>query len=178
LGAIESDQDLIKHYLVEWFKDVEHNDVKEFAEYLDNTWLDQLLAEVKITSGTLPEGKEDGWLINLGATAALTLKNRVDLSFTDDNPRNHGAADDVKLELMVKNVKSMLVKLFKINARSYYRSKQREVDTSVPLDGLTPHEESTVDYSDTSPYRLVKRTLTFPSLKVLLHFAVDHLNLL
>jgi hypothetical protein len=41
----------------------------------------------------------------------------------------------------LKNVPSLMVKIFKINTRSYYRKHQKEVDAAINLDGLTAHEE-------------------------------------
>lgn len=48
---------------------------------------------------------------------------------------------EVSLSVYVKNVSRLVVKVFKINARAYFRSKLQEVSTSLELDGLTPHEE-------------------------------------
>ena len=59
------------------------------------------------------------------------------------------AADEpVTLDLDVKNVRTLIVKVFEINARNYYRQYQREVNTDISLDGLIANDERTVEYRD------------------------------
>jgi len=55
--------------------------------------------------------------------------------------------DAVALDLFVKNVPSVLVKVFEINTRSVYMSSKREIATDINLDGLVPNtlEEVKID---------------------------------
>ena len=54
--------------------------------------------------------------------------------------------------------KVLLVKLFKINQRAYYRQNLREVDASINLDGLTAWEERTVKFDDVDPFQVYTYT--------------------
>src|SRR5207248_1724684 len=71
--------------------------------------------------------------------------------------------EPVKLELFVKNVPTLLVKVFELNTTTYYRTQLKEVDTDVNLDGLVPNAERSHTYAD-SPLRRVSRTFEFPQL--------------
>jgi hypothetical protein len=69
----------------------------------------------------------------------------------------------VKLELFVKNVPSLLVKVFEINTTNVYRTTLREIDTDINLDGLVANSEKVHAYSE-APLRRVGRTFEFPEM--------------
>src|SRR5439155_7846170 len=71
--------------------------------------------------------------------------------------------EPVRLELFVKNVPSLLVKVFAINTFNFYRLHQREVDTDINLDGLVANAEQTHAYTE-APLRRISRRFEFPEL--------------
>jgi len=103
--------------------------------------------------------------------------------------------DPVNLSVYVKNVDRLVVKVFQINTRSYYRQNLREVADDINLvtlrfslqttlhglhycpfenvdngsdasqDGLWPHHEFTFEYGAQSPFRRVRRQLSFDALR-------------
>ena len=67
------------------------------------------------------------------------------------------------MELFVKNVPSLMVKVFEINTTNFYRTQKREVDTGVNLDGLVANAEKVYTYNE-APFRRVSRKFDFPQL--------------
>jgi len=57
------------------------------------------------------------------------LKERIDIDFAATNPTRFAAGAPVSLDLDVKNVRSLIVKVFKINERNFYQQQGREVNT-------------------------------------------------
>ncbi len=69
------------------------------------------------------------------------LKERIDLDFVPTNPTRYSTYDPVTLEVDIKNVSTLIVKVFEINTQIFYRTNQREVDTDINLDGLVANVE-------------------------------------
>ena len=75
------------------------------------------------------------------------LQQRVEIEFSEEN-REYFAADDlVKLKIEVKNVPKLMVRIYRINAASYYQQTQQHVRTDINLDGLVANEEQTLSFN-------------------------------
>ncbi|NIP96967.1 MAG: hypothetical protein GWO24_27455, partial [Akkermansiaceae bacterium] len=72
--------------------------------------------------------------------------------------------DSVKLRVHVKNVQTLIVKVFEVNTLNYYLEKGREVSTDLDLDGLVTNHERTIEYKD-PPQRRIARDFTFPEIE-------------
>ena len=119
-----------------------------------------MLAETRILHGL---GEPEQWYSLLPAEKYQALKDRVDLDFAPTNPQYFAADQPVQLDVHVKNVNTLIVKVFEINTTDYYRQQQREVNSDINLDGLVANEEQTYQYAD-PPLRRVKRHFEFPKL--------------
>lgn len=75
----------------------------------------------------------------------------------------YNSADPVELDVYVKNVSTLIVKIFEINTMSYYRENLSEINTKVNLDGLVPNEEMVFEYKDAPIVRSLRK-ITFPNL--------------
>src|SRR5262249_62251067 len=84
----------------------------EFEPYVNDVYLSHLLAEVKIESG---RGEPEQWAALLPPEVFRQLKERVDLDFAFTNPTDFAADQPVRLDLHIKNVGTLIVKLFEIN---------------------------------------------------------------
>ena len=87
----------------------------------------------------------------------------MDIDFAFTNKTDFAADEPVKLDLYVKNVPTLLVKVFEINTSNYYRTQLKEVDTDVNLDGLVANAEES-HRSDDPPLRRMARRFEFPKL--------------
>ena len=63
----------------------------------------------------------------------------------------------------LKNVSTLIVKVYEINTQNFYRQHAKEVDTDINLDGLIANVEEVHRYDD-PPLRRVERTFAFPTL--------------
>lgn len=159
LPPIRRDEPLVRDYLAHFF--LTEDSAKPYEAYIDDAWLKHVLAEAKIVNGL---GDMEKWYSHLPPAKYQALKERVDIDFAHTNKKVFGPDEPVGLDLHVKNVKKLIVKVFEINAMNYYREKSREVNTDVNLDGLVANEEKVHAYGDVA-LRRVKRRFEFPSLR-------------
>ena len=70
----------------------------------------------------------------------------------------------MRLDLYVKNIETLLVKVYELNTLNYYRENLREIETTLNLDGLAPGSEKTYEYNE-PPLLRVMRSFSFPEMK-------------
>ena len=158
LPAINDDEPLVRAMLDHFL--LEADNIDEFAPYVRDSYLNSRLAEVKILAG---QGDPERWATLLGPAAFQQLRERIDLEFVATNAQLFKPGEPVALELDIKNVETLIVKVFEINARNYYEQEGREVNTDISLDGLVANHERVVRYDD-SPLRRLRREFTFPEI--------------
>jgi hypothetical protein len=159
LPAVSEDEGLVADYLSRFFADAK--DWKPWETWIRDGWLKRLFAETKILAGA-PDVEKWTSLLNDPARFQA-LKDRVELSFPRQNRTHYRADEPVKIEVDVKNVETLVVKVFEINALNYYLAKGEEPDTTVDLDGLVAAEEKSHAFKE-PPLRRVRRSFEFPSL--------------
>ncbi|NLX57883.1 MAG: hypothetical protein GXY74_02205 [Phycisphaerae bacterium] len=168
--VIGTDEPLVRDYLMHFFK--EADSVKPFDEYIRDDYLKKLFAETKIVNGL---GDQEQWYAMLTPGEYQALKDRIDLDFAPTNKDVFAADEPVALDLFVKNVEKLIVRVFEINAANYYRTHGKEVDTDINLDGLVPNEEQVIAYEE-PPLRRVARHFDFPTLARRGVFVVDFIG--
>lgn len=159
LPPVADDEPLIRDYLMRYF--LKEGSYKPYARYVHDRYLKDVFAETKIVNGL---GDMERWYSMLPPERYKALRERVDIDFAHTNKTLFGPEDPVALDVFVKNVGNLIVKVYEINTMNYYRSEKKELDTSINLDGLVANKESSHDYPD-APLRRVKRRFEFPSLK-------------
>ncbi len=158
LPPVGDDEPLVRSYLQHFL--VDEPDYKAYEPFILDTYLKRQFAETKIVNGL---GEAEQWYALLPPAEYQTLKERVDLDFAFNNQRLFAADAPVSLDLYVKNVGTLIVKVFEINTRNYYRANLREVNTDINLDGLVANQETTLTYPE-PPLRRVRRHFEFPEL--------------
>jgi hypothetical protein len=158
LPPVGSDEELVRSYLKQFFLKIEST--REFEPYINDVYLRHLFAETRIEQGV---GDPEQWASQLPPELFRRLKERIDIDFAYTNKTDFAADEPVTLDLFVKNVPSLLVKVFQINTQNFYRTHQREIDTDINLDGLVANAEQTHTYTD-PPLRRMARPFTFPAL--------------
>lgn len=160
-GAVPvgSDEGLIREFVLHFSKT--DSDWEPWAEWLNDAWLKPVFAEAKITSGSPDAEKWASWLTPVAYQA---LRDRVDVDIAPTNPERLLPADDVSLEVFLKNTPKVIVRVFEINTLGYFMGQDRQLNTDLNLDGLVANAEQTLE-GDPSPFLRVRRTLTFPELK-------------
>ncbi len=159
LLPVNNDEPLIRDFLHQFLLNA--SDYKDFEQYVREPYLKQQFAIVKILNGI---GDVEKWASMLTPEEYKNVLDRIDIEFLSTNPEFFDVSDEVELELYVKNVDNLIVKVFEINTTNYYRKHKREVDTDITLDGLVPNFEETFKY-DTPPALRSKRQFKFPQIK-------------
>lgn len=164
LPPIHSDESLVRDYLLHILKD--EPSWEPWAAWLRDTWLKPVFAEAKIVNGV---GDPEQWASLLSPNAFQALKERVDVDFAPNDPPSLLPADDVSLDLFLKNTPKLIVKIYEINTLSYFLTNKRQLNTDLALDGLVANRETTHDFSadeaGRNPFRRTLRTFKFPELK-------------
>jgi hypothetical protein len=158
LPVVGADEALVRSYLKHFF--IEDTGTNEYESFIDDVWLRRLYAETKIETG---QGDPEEWASKLPPEMFRALKDRIDIDFEFTNKTDYAAEEVVKLDLFVKNVPQLLIKVFEVNTRTVYRTRLMEVDTDINLDGLVANSERTVKYDD-PPTRRIARRFEFPEL--------------
>ncbi len=159
LPRVGNDEPIVRAYLEHFF--LTENSFAPYANYIREDWLERVFAETKILAGI---GDMERWYSMLPPSYYQNLKERVDLDFAPTNPTVFTLDEQVALDLWVKNVETLIVKIFEINTTNFYRTHGREVDTAIDLDGLVANQESTYSYTEPS-LRRVRRHFEFPQLQ-------------
>ena len=160
LPPVRDDVELVSDYLAQFLRDDETPNA--FVPWIRDDFLKRIFATTKILAGV---GDQERWYTLLGDPAGYqALKERVDIDLAPINRIHFAANDPVVITVDVKNVPSLVVKVFEINALNYLLANGREVDTSVDLDGLVASIEKSHTYSEPA-LRRVRRDFTFPELK-------------
>ncbi len=170
LPPVANDEPLVRSYLQHFLLDAAN--AKEFEPFINDIYLKHLFAETKILNGL---GEPEQWAAMLPAELFQQLKQRVEIEFDPTNRTTYSADEPVALDLHVKNVGTLIVKVFEINTKNFYREQLREVDTDVNLDGLVANRETTHTYNDTS-FRRVRRRFELPELKKPGVYVVDFIG--
>ncbi len=159
LGPQGDDEQLLRAYLQHFF--VGDAGYEAFSATVSDRLLSRLFAQTKILHGV---GDMERWYSLLDDPAAYeALRERVEILFAPTQPTHLAADAPVVIEVDVKNVPTLLVKVFEIDAYAYYRATGREVDATIPLDGLVAGEETTYEYDDNA-LRRISRRFEFPGL--------------
>ena len=69
----------------------------------------------------------------------------------------------MQLDVEIKNIQTLYVKIFEFNTETYYKKNLQPFNTAVNLDGLVAAEEQNVDYSYPPNKKHIER-FTFPSI--------------
>ncbi|MBL8754252.1 MAG: hypothetical protein JNK15_13200, partial [Planctomycetes bacterium] len=153
------DGELVRACLEHFFATEANADA--YTEWLDAEWVRGVLAETKLLRG---DGDPERWYGLLADPARVErLKDRVEIRFAPTTTRHFRAGDAVTLPLDVKNVPTLLVKVYDVDAARYLQETGREVDAGIPLDGVMPNFEQTHTYGE-PPLRRVRRTFELPML--------------
>jgi len=152
------DEPLIRAYLEHFF--VEEDTYQPYAEFIRDDYLKRVFAETKLLAGV---GEAEKWTAMLPPAEYKALTERVDLDFAATNAKYFAPEEKIKLDVDVKNVKSLIVKVYRVNALKYYQQVGRPVPLSLDLDGLVANEQTPYTYSE-PPLHRVRRTFEFPQL--------------
>src|SRR5205807_6718231 len=156
LPIVGADEELVRSYLKRFL--LEADTPKEFEPYINDVYLRHLFAEAKIENGL---GDAEQWASHLPPELFRQLKERIDIDFAATNRTDFAADELVRLDLFVKNVPNLLVKVFEVNTLNFYRTHQRDADTDLNLYGPLANAQQAHAYAE-PPRRRLPRRLALP----------------
>ncbi|MEM7473905.1 MAG: hypothetical protein AAF483_02875 [Planctomycetota bacterium] len=159
LPAIGNDSVLVRRHLEHFLKSA--NNVDIFARWLDRDYLEQVLAETKILYGV---GENRSWYAKLSPTEQRNLRDRIEIRFATYNSTHYRAGDEVNLDVELKNVDELLVRVYEINTAAYLRNNSKQIDTDIDLDGLVANEQRVLKFAQPAELRHMEK-LQFPKMK-------------
>jgi hypothetical protein len=155
---IGREDQVVRGYLLHFLTGA--SDYKPYSPYLTDEYLKTLFAEANIVGG---KGDPEQWSSLLAPSAYQQLKERVDLDFDPAAKERFADGETVSVDLHVKNVENLIVKIYEINTYNYFLNFGRQINTDLNLDGLVANEELSFDYEE-SPFKRVVRTFQFAQL--------------
>jgi hypothetical protein len=158
LSTVRDDESLVRDYLLHFLTIADSP--REFEPFINDVYLSHLFAEAKAVGGL---GEPEHWAALLPPELFRQIKDRVDIEFVPTNKTTFASEEAVRLDLFVKNVPTLIVKVFEINTPNYYRTHGQDLSTDVNLDGLIANAEQTYAYAE-PPLRRVARRFEFPQL--------------
>jgi len=139
---IGHEEELVRAYLEAFLRTAENT--KVFDGLLTPDYLRRVFAETKLLAGV---GNSDQWFAMLDPGARRALQDRVEVTLALTNPAFHAPDQPSALEVDLKNVEQLTVRIYQINAESYYRAGRPPLSSAIDLDGLQANVERTLSYS-------------------------------
>lgn len=159
LPPIGNDEPLVRDILMHFF--AEEETYEPYLTYFHDTYLKEVFSETMILNGT---GDMEKWYSLLNNPGKYQeIKDRIEIEFAPTDKTFFRPDEPVALDLDIKNVKQLIVKVFEINTMNYYRDHMSEIHTGIDLDGLVAGNEKTYSYND-APMRRMRRHFEFPTL--------------
>ena len=94
----------------------------------------------------------------LGMTEYIELVKRSELTLCEHNSSNFRVEDPIILDVDIKNIQTLIIKIYKINTENYYYSKQKPINNCMSLEGLTSTYEYSFSFNE-KPQKIVRRRI-------------------
>ncbi|HVJ89209.1 MAG TPA: hypothetical protein VM580_05350, partial [Labilithrix sp.] len=142
MEPVHDDEPLVRDYLRHFLR---AEDGSAFTTWLRAEFVEEELAITRLLGGATGADVER-WGKVLGAARLSELRDRVEIDLAGENRVAYRANDTVALEVDVKNVRDLEVKIFRINTLAYFLARGADVDTSIDLDGMIASERLEVHF--------------------------------
>ena len=151
-----SAHELTKRYLEEFF--AQAKDTQPFTEYFDSRFLNEVFYSTKLMLGQQVEVNQA-----LTPDQLKKLAESKEITILSYNKEFYKGSDGVTLQVRIKNIPSLMVKVFEFKSENYYLKTYNQLDGSINLDGLVAAEEINHDFKEAPIQRFV-HTFNFESI--------------
>jgi hypothetical protein len=155
LDSPRDDEALVRDHLHHFLA---HEEMDAFADVVRRDWLQIEMATARLLAGD-PDTRR--WNAMLGEGALGALAERVDIELSPRNPERFREGDAVTLEVLVKNVPELQIKVFRVNVLACFLAGVGEIDSDVDLDGMVASDERTLRF-DAAPMRRTRVAIDLP----------------
>lgn len=159
LPPIGGDEQVVRQYLMALLRQAP--DFKAYEDYIEYNYLKRLFAEVKLVNEM---GDAEQWYALMDNPSMVkALRDRIDVDLLPTNAEYLDPEAEVTLDVAVKNVAELMIKVYELNTTGFYRQNLEEISTDIELDGLTPNSSRNVKYAQAPMCRHEER-LAFPEI--------------
>ena len=151
----DEDRKIIEKYLFHLFINGAH--MNKFEDYLDEAYLKNLVDEMMVLTGQ----KIDTKRLDTDQIEFLSKETRI--LFCEHNKERFSLSEEPSLFVELKNVPTLIMKIYEINAQNYYKKNLREFRSDINLDGLIPTSEKIFEYKHPN-YLVFREIFKFPEL--------------
>ena len=140
---------------------------QEYYCHIHSVELEKFIARAKILAG-------DDISFHIDKIPTNNLKTLEQLKILvpmDNNPTSFSQSDLVKIQMKIKGIAMLNVKVIELNTKSYYLERMEEISTDIDLDGLVGIEESQYVYEE-GAMKISIKAFDFPILTGRLGFFV------
>ena len=152
LPPVNDDEELIRDYLYAFLSSGEEG--ADLARLFEKSWFEGQVAEIRLLTGA-PDAER--FTRTLGPSRAQELVERVELELLPENPRQVREGDTLALELHLKNVAQLFVKVFRIDPVTYFAIHGKPVSADLDLDGLAASHEQVLSFAEPAVRRVRQR---------------------
>ena len=149
------EKDLITKYLIHFFR-FDNIPMEKFINNINNNFLKKIYYTTKFLNGDEEITKTN----NLTSNEINDLMQKTILEICPHNKEKFLIDEDITLELDIKNIQTLFVKIYEINTENYYYNNQNEdFDNKISIEGILPTYEEIYNYND-KPQILNRKKLT------------------
>ncbi len=157
--TIGNDSQLVQSYLEHFFQSDQNYD--EFAKFLDRGFLKTVFAKTRILYGI---GDSKPFYAQLTPEEQREIAARVEVKFLTTNVDVYRPSDRVRIELELKNVPELLVRIYRLNAKNILSRQAEAISTAIDLDGTVANTERRLEYAQRPDLRH-RETIELPELE-------------
>mmetsp|Transcript_24062 Transcript_24062/g.21086 ORF Transcript_24062/g.21086 Transcript_24062/m.21086 type:complete len:367 (-) Transcript_24062:3285-4385(-) len=148
---------LIEAYLKHIFKTAKT--ISPYDTYFTESYLKRLFYRTKVQLGETVDKIHD----HLSNTELSQLQESHQIEFCEYNKKYFGPGDQVNLDVLIKNVQSLRIKLFEFCPENYYLKEKKQIEGTLNLDGLVTAEESSHTFNEPAA-KVITHTFKFDTI--------------
>jgi hypothetical protein len=154
-SQFDSEKKLITNYLTHFFR-FDNISMEKFKNNINDKFLKNIYYTTKFLNGDEEVTKTN----NLSLNEINDLMNKIILEICPHNKEKFLIDEDIILDLDIKNIQTLFVKIYEINTENYYYNHQSEnFDNTISVEGILPTFEEIYNYSD-KPQILNRKKIT------------------
>lgn len=159
LDPVHDDSELVRDY----FENIlaKKPNFNRFKQYINHEYLQEVFASAKLLHD---KGKPEDWHSMLSPAKLAELRDRVEINILPTSPKFFSENDKVSVDVAIKNVNNLFVRVYEINTQNYYRENLSEITTAIDLDGLIANYQYNYTY-DKPAFVRHKNSFDFPELE-------------
>ncbi|KAL4490234.1 hypothetical protein ABPG72_004273 [Tetrahymena utriculariae] len=139
--------DIIEQQIIEKFS-IKYIQLKETYDilipYFSEKYLKKTLLKIQLQKGKSIEKITE----NFTSEEIKAITDKKCIKICNYNKQLFRSNEEVSIDVILKNIPQLTVKLFEINTENYYKKNLKELDNNIELDGLIASEETSFEFKN------------------------------